>query len=101
MVVLKPKEVEAGLKRKGFIIDSKKKGHRHYVLWVNGKKEGATSLSHNSPEISDDLLSWMAGEIGLTAIQFVEFVKCTLVIEEYLRIRQSELESSLRILPRG
>jgi len=101
MVVLKPRDVETGLKKKGFTRDHNKRGHRHYILWVDGKKEGATSLSHNSPEITDDLLRWMASEVGLSKKQFVKFVECTLEIDEYLIIRKKELERKLRILPHG
>ena len=101
MARMKPRDVEAGLENKGFTRDSSKKKHRCYVLWVDGRKEGSTFLSHNSPEIDDNLLSWMAEQLGLRKPEFIDLLECPLSTEKYLEIRKAQLENSLRILKRG
>lgn len=44
MVSLNQDEIEAGLKRKGFLQSNNK--HKYYHLYLNGKKEASTYVSH-------------------------------------------------------
>jgi hypothetical protein len=97
---LKQDEVEAGIKRKGF--SQNNRDHRYYVLYVNGKKEGTTFLSHGkNQDIGPSLLNAMTKELGVSAEDFIDFVKCPLTTEDYLRKRKERLAEGLRILRRG
>ncbi len=78
------RDVEAGLDNKGFRL---REGDHHYrIYWsINGKKSMAkTKTSHGSAgDISDDLLSKMAQQCGVTKQNFLKLVDCPLSKQEY------------------
>ena len=97
---LSQEEIEAGLMRKGF--SRSHTDHRYFILYVNGKKEAATFLSHGkNQEIGAPLLHAMAKELGLVTREFVDLVKCPLSTEELLSLKKERLRGGLRILRRG
>jgi hypothetical protein len=77
------KDVEAALEDKGF---QRGEGDHHYFIYwsLAGKKTMAkTKTSHGSGrDISDDLLSKMARQCGVTKPNF-KFVDCSLERPEY------------------
>ena len=100
VAVLSQDEVEAGLRRKGF--KRSNTDHRYYILYVNEKREAATFLSHGkNQDIGAPLLGAMAKELGITAGEFIDLVKCPLSTEEYLAKKMDRLATALRILRRG
>lgn len=97
---LSQEEIEAGLGRKGFCRSNT--DHRFFILYVNGKKEAATFLSHGkNQDVGAPLLHAMAKELGLTTREFVDLVKCPLSTEEFLVEKKERLKGGLRILRRG
>ena len=78
------RDVESGLEGKGF---QKQGGDHHYfVYWsVDGKKSMAkTKTSHGSGrDISDDLLSKMARQCGVTKPNFLKLIDCPLLRPDY------------------
>ena len=78
------RDVEAGLESKGF---QKVDGdHHYYVYWsAGGKKSMAkTKTSHGSGrDVSDDLLSKMARQCGVTKANFLKLVDCPLQRPDY------------------
>jgi hypothetical protein len=93
-------EIEAGLGRKGFCRSHS--DHRYFILYVDGKKEAATFLSHGkNQDVGAQLLHAMAKELGLTTYEFVDLVKCPLSTEEFLAAKKERLAGGLRILRRG
>lgn len=93
-------EIESGLVKKGFrrsLTD-----HRYFILYVDGKKEAATFLSHGkNQDIGSLLLNAMAKELGLSTRDFIDLVKCPLSIEDLLAAKKDRLANSMRILRRG
>lgn len=78
------REVEAGLESKGF--QKLERDHHYYVYWsVGGKKSMArTKTSHGSGrDISDELLSRMAHQCGITKPNFLKLVDCPLQRPDY------------------
>ena len=93
-------EIEAGLGRKGFCRSHS--DHRYFILYIDGKKEAATFLSHGkNQDVGAPLLHAMAKELGLTTYEFVDLVKCPLSTEEFIAAKKERLASGLRILRRG
>jgi hypothetical protein len=93
-------EIEAGLSKKGF--SRSHTDHRYFILYVNGKKEAATFLSHGkNQDIGAPLLNAMAKELGLATKEFVDLVKCPMSTEELLLTKKERLSISLRISRRG
>jgi hypothetical protein len=93
-------EIESGLMRKGF--RRSHNDHRYFILYVDGKKEAATFLSHGkNQDIGSPLLNAMARELGLASRDFIDLVKCPLSTEELLAAKRERLASSMRILRRG
>ena len=85
------RDVEAGLENKGF---QKQDGdHHYYVYWsLGGKKSMAkTKTSHGSGrDISDDLLSRMGHQCGVTKPNFLKLIDCPLQRPEYeILLRQA------------
>ena len=100
VAVLSQNEVEAGLGRKGF--KRSNTDHRYYILYINEKREAATFLSHGkNQDIGAPLLGAMAKELGITAGEFIDLVKCPLSTEDYLAKKKDRLATALRILKRG
>lgn len=78
------RDVEAGLASKGF--QHNNGDHNYFVYWsVEGKKTMAkTKTSHGSGrDVSDDLLSQMARQCGVTKSNFLKLVDCPLQRPEY------------------
>ncbi|RQW77281.1 MAG: hypothetical protein EHM14_14740 [Methanothrix sp.] len=93
-------EIEASLSKKGF--NRSHTDHRYFILYINGKKEAATFLSHGkNQDIGAPLINAMARELGLATKEFVDLVKCPLSVEELLAIKKERLANSLKILRRG
>jgi len=93
-------EIESGLVKKGF--RRSHTDHRYFILYVEGKKEAATFLSHGkNQDIGSALLNAMAKELGLSTRDFIDFVKCPLSIEDLLAAKKDRLANSMRILKRG
>ena len=93
-------EIEAGLVKKG----SRRShtDHRYFILYVDGKKEAATFLSHGkNQDIGSPLQNAMAKELGLNTRDFIDLVKCPLSTEELLAAKKDRLANSMRILRRG
>lgn len=77
------KDVEAGLKNKGF---RKKDGDHHYFIYYSSddkKSLAKTKTSHSMKTISNDLLSKMCGQCFLTKAEFLDLVDCPLSRDEY------------------
>jgi hypothetical protein len=88
------------LQRKGFCRSHT--DHRYFILYVDGKKEAATFLSHGkNQDIGSPLLNAMAKELGLNTRDFIDLVKCPLSTEEFLAAKKDRLANSMRILRRG
>jgi hypothetical protein len=77
-------DVQTGLENKGF---RKHEGdHHYYVYWSSeGKKSMAkTKTSHGSHrDISDELLSKMARQCGVTKPNFLKLIDCPLQRSDY------------------
>jgi hypothetical protein len=99
MVSLNQDDVEAGLKRKGFLQSNNK--HKYYHLYVNGKKEAGTYVSHGkNQEVGPRLLGPMAKELGISIKDFVDLVKCPLSTDEYLSKRMKRSLEGIRVMKR-
>ena len=95
-------DIEAGIKRKGFRRSNT--DHRKYILYFNGKKEGAsTHLSHGKNEdIGAGLLKLMAKELGISTQEFLDLVSCSLSAEDYLAKQKANLATKkTKILKHG
>jgi len=85
MSVLKAKDVEGALCRKGF--EKHNRDHLKFWLYVDGRKTYiSTMTSHNGQEIGDSLQSCMARQMGLTKSEFLAFVSCTISGEKYVSL---------------
>lgn len=84
MPVRAKRDVESGLKRKGFRQDEG--DHHWYFYWTaEGKKTTVrTKTSHGSTkDLGDGLLSEMARQVRVTKSQFLELVDCPMTREQY------------------
>ena len=84
MAVRGKREVETGLKRKGFRQDDG--DHHWYFYWTaEGKKTTVrTKTSHGSTkDLGDGLLKEMARQVRVTKLQFLELVDCAMTREEF------------------
>lgn len=88
----KPKrDVESGLRRKGFQQISGDHNYFAYRSAAGLKTRVFTKTSHGSKkDISDHLLSEMAKQCGLEKRQFLQLVDCPLDQEEYEAILRSK-----------
>jgi len=93
MAVRKPKEIEAGLSKKGFLKES---GGRHtlYRLWVEGKKTGITTAVSAKEEYTKDLLMFMRKGLRLdTNQELLNLIDCPMSEKEYLdKLRTKNLK---------
>ncbi len=93
-------EIEAGLGREGFCRSHTY--HRYFILYVNGKKEAATFLSHGkNQDVGAPLLNAMGKELGLTKREFIGLAECPMSTEELLPVKKEKLASGQRIFRRG
>ena len=74
----KARVVIAALERKGFRRSNSKDKRFIYYLTTGEKGSRSTMVSHGESEISDNLLSKMARQMGLSKEKFDDFVECTL-----------------------
>ena len=83
MSILKSKDVEKALCKKGF----KKSNTDHRVFWfyIDGAKTNIhTKTSHNNQDIDDYLQSCMARQMQLSKSEFLMFVNCQLSYKKYV-----------------
>lgn len=95
-------DIEAGIKKKGFRRSNT--DHRKFILYVNGKKEAAsTHLSHGKNEdIGAGLLKLMAMELGISTPEFIDLISCSLSAEDYLEKQKANLSTKkMKILKHG
>lgn len=81
-------QVEKGLLNKGFQINET---HHHYFIYYTqeGKKttvKTKTSHTKKMKTISNDLLSQMAKQCGLTKSDFLDLIDCPLTQDKYEKI---------------
>jgi len=88
-----------GLVKKGF--RRSHTDHGYFILYVDGKKEAATFLSHGKNQDIEAPLHNAMAKLGLTIRDFVDLVNCPLSIEELLAGKKEKLASGLRIFRRG
>jgi hypothetical protein len=83
---LKQRDVESGLKVKGF--REAETHHRYFIYWtLDGKKTAVkTHTSHGAKEIDDSLISKMARQCHLSSSEFRRLVECPLKQPEYEKI---------------
>ena len=86
-------EIEAGLQKKGFRLrakskskSQKRKDHRYYDLWVDGKLTGISthvSTGTKYKELGEPLISKMAKQLKLSKSDFQLLIACPMTIEDY------------------
>jgi predicted RNA binding protein YcfA (HicA-like mRNA interferase family) len=87
-MVLKAKEVEQNLRKKGF--RQKESNHHQFVFVYNGKETMIrTKTSHNHQEINDFLIDQMSKQIHLNKSDFISFVNCKINEQEYIEIQKT------------
>jgi len=85
MAVLKAKDVEQTLCKKGFQREDNE--HRRFRLFIDGMRKGVwTMTSHNGQDIDSHLQSCMARQMKLSKSEFLLFVTCTISKERYIEI---------------
>lgn len=89
MPSLERDDIEAGLKKKGFVEADTGRDHRFYKLYVAGKYTGIqtkTSRGTKYKTISTGLVAHMARELKLTSKQFQDLIRCPLSFEGYVEL---------------
>ncbi|HEX4338512.1 MAG TPA: hypothetical protein VH062_21555 [Polyangiaceae bacterium] len=84
---LERSDIEASLKRKGFVEEDRR--HRFSTLVVGGQKAGITTMTSKGTgyrTLDDSLVGQMAKQLKLTKKQFVELVNCTMTFDEYVAL---------------
>ena len=78
-------QVRKSISKKGFRVNEN--DHHRYVYWSsqNIKSNIKTKVSHSAKEISDDLLSKMAGQCKLSTHQFLDLIECPMDRKAYER----------------
>jgi hypothetical protein len=77
------KDVESGLRAKGF---QKSDGDHHYFIYYDlcGKKTPVkTKTSHSGRDLDDSLLGMMARQVRLSKRQFLDLLDCPLSRQDY------------------
>lgn len=82
------RDIEAGLRRKGFEAEDR---HHHYFLHraLDGRLsriKTRTSHSAKVKSLSDQLLSAMASQCKVAKKEFLELVDCTMSQEDYEKV---------------
>ncbi len=93
MANLERDDVEAALKRKGFVQDDR--DHRYFKLFVGGKYTAIftkTSTGKKYKTLGDNLVSHMARQVKLTGKQFKALVDCSLSAADYVLLLQQRGE---------
>lgn len=88
MASLKVKDTISGITKKGFYeAENKSEDHKWFEFWHDGKLTRIkTKFSHGDNEIGDSLIALIARQLSLTKKQFLNFVECTLSLNEYVNI---------------
>ena len=93
MTVLKIRDIESAMRKKGFQYDPN--GNKHKVLrfYHEGKMTTIkTHYSHSAKEIGDRLLEAMGEQIYLTKNEFCEYVHCDISEKGYVDIIKARTE---------
>lgn len=86
---LKINDVIRALKKKGFKLSDN--DHKHFVLYVDGKKTTIrTEVSQGEKEIGDVLIHLMSIQMKLDKKQFEDFINCPLSYERYKAVLQKQ-----------
>ena len=89
MTVLKTKDIESALLKKGFKFDITH--HKKFWLYFNDKKTSiSTHLSHGIREYGDDLLDKVKKQLAITKPQLEAFVKSPLSYKDYVALLQKK-----------
>ena len=84
MTTLKTRDVLNGLGKKGFRLSEG--NHKYLIFYFNGKKSPIrTKISHGGKEIDDSLINLMSMQLKLEKTKFVDFIKCPLTQDDYLK----------------
>ncbi len=87
-MVLKAKDVERNLCKKGF--KQKESDHHQFIFVYNGQETMIrTKTSHNSQEINNYLIDQMSKQIHLSKNDFLLFANCKIDEEEYIKIQKN------------
>ncbi|MBU2912713.1 hypothetical protein [Reichenbachiella agariperforans] len=88
MSPLDGKKAYKAMRKKGFKeSDNKSPDHKWVDFWFEGKlTKIKTKFSHNDQEIDNYLITAMSRQINLSRKEFVEFAKCNLSEEGYIKI---------------
>ena len=84
MTTLKTKVIRTNLCKKGF---RESEGDHHFLQLYNNDKKTAihTKISHGKNEIDDTLIGLMARKVKLSKNDFVNYAKCNMTEDEYLK----------------
>ncbi|PYB68274.1 hypothetical protein DMB44_04840 [Thermoplasma sp. Kam2015] len=86
MTVVNKGKIANSLLSKGFRED-RKKDHRVFRLFVNGRRTRViTKISHGAREYDDHLLNLMAREMYLSKDELIKFIYCEIDYAEYFKI---------------
>ena len=90
-MVLKAKDVERSLEKKGFRKDNR--DHRKFRLHIGEEAQRVhTMTSHNSQEIDPYLQPQMAKQMYLTKAEFLIFISCQMTEQGYIeRLKSKEI----------
>lgn len=91
----KCRDIEAALKKKGFVEIRNGDHKKYYYSSDAGKVPIRTVTSHNNPEYDDYLLSKMVKQLFLSPDQFRNLVECPLSKEELAEIYRVKLENMI------
>ncbi|MBC7349636.1 MAG: hypothetical protein H5U05_06655 [Candidatus Aminicenantes bacterium] len=81
----KTKELDAILKKKGFI--TYKRDHTFYILCDGNRKTSIfTKLSHGMKEYSKDLLAQMARQLSLSNKEFEQLLNCPINHDKLIKL---------------
>ena len=80
---MKSRKIKSALMSKGF--EKSEGSHEIYSMRVDGKVAVSTRMSRGSShrEISKNLLSKMAKQLKMSNQQFLEYIECTYIYEDY------------------
>ncbi len=89
-MILKTREIRNSLTSKGFEEIPKRDHIRFRFIYEGRKTQYTTFFSHGHREIGDQLISLMARQLGLSKLQFVDLVVCTISEEGLIEIYLSQ-----------
>ncbi|MDL2261764.1 type II toxin-antitoxin system HicA family toxin [Methanimicrococcus sp. OttesenSCG-928-J09] len=92
-MLLKSREIETALKKKGFIEVRKGDHKQFYYLDDIGNTFIKTRISHGNPEYGGQLLASLMKQLHLTSSQMKNLINCPLTKEELCEIYAQEMKS--------